>query len=222
MTDLLDTTLAAAGRVPEGEGDVRNALTALVSDRERATRPRRRRILVPALSLGLALGVLGAGAVAASQWGPWTYITEPDLIVSRDWVDLTGESLGSCETRLATEAFPEDAAAEARAFLAELDVDAIRPDPEYVASMLVAVDRPGDLDRLVAGVDIDDFDITHTGSTWDQALWSDARILQSALTQEVFVAMSDALRERWPELADNTTAHAETQCTTDPIDADAR
>lgn len=218
MTELLDSKLDSAGRVPSDDLEVARALHALAADRAQRAEPRRRRILIPALSIGVAFGLLGTGAAVASQWGPWTYVADPDVVVTRDWVDVNGTDLGTCESHLATNDLSPEAQTAARDFLSSLDVDSMKPDAEYVATLTVAVGRPEDLGRLIAGADVADFDINHTGPTWTG--FSDARILQAGLMQTVFTSLGTELGDAWPNLTDELSANIETQCSTDPAGSD--
>lgn len=219
--DLIDATLARAGQLREATAEQRDALDALATSRTpRATR--RRRVLIPTMSISAALVVLGAGAAVATQWAPWNYVPDEDIVIARDWVDVNGNALGSCESRLAAGALPADALASARSYLDSLDTDSLEPDGETIAGLLVAVDQPQRMGQLVQGRDVGDYDINHTGPSWDRAWWSDARILQDGLVKVVFTGMSDHLTLKWPEL--NTTessieARVQTQCTTDPAPA---
>lgn len=217
MTDLLDSPLQSAGRVPSDDPEVTAALMALVADRTPRARRSRRRALIPVLSFSLALGLLGTGAAVASQWGPWTYVTDPDITISRDWVDVTGASLGTCESRLAADALTDAQRAEVRDYLAGLDIDTLAPDTEYVATLLSAVGRPDDLGRLVAGARVEDYDITTTGPLWDESVWTDARVLQAGLLQSVVLSMNDESTLSGSASADGLSSRMETQCSTDPI-----
>lgn len=223
MRDPLDDTLAGAGEFLRDDDDLDRALGALVEARAAdaaATKPRRTRKLAPIIAIGVTLAVASGGAVAATQWGPWTYVTEPDLVVARDWSDVAGNYLGSCESRLAATAIPDDARDLARDYLSSVDVDAIEPDPEWIAGLLHAVGRLDDVGKLVRGAVPADFGAS--GDGWSgPALeyFTDARVLHQALTQEVFNGMSDVLVERMPEFDyewKDITLRIETQCTTDP------
>lgn len=102
MTDQLDNRLDSAGRRPTDDVRVRIALHSLGEDRAASARMRPRRRLGPAVAIGLAIGVLGTRAAAASQWAPWTYVTEPDVVFSREWFDVECRAPGSCETLVNT------------------------------------------------------------------------------------------------------------------------
>lgn len=222
MTELLDSMLSSAGAVPTDDIRVTEALRSLTADRARASRFRRRRIVIPALSVGLTFGLLSTGAVAASQWAPWTYVSDPDIQITRDWSDANGVSLGTCESHLATDALSPDARTAARDYLASLDFDSLEPDTELVASTLIALGRPDDLGRLIAGADVADFDIQHTGPTWSGAYWTDARVLQDGLTRTVFTSLGEALGKDWPETLGQLSANVETQCSTDDLGPSTR
>jgi hypothetical protein len=217
MTDLFDAKIHSAGRVPADDARVREALDALVADRS-GRRSSHRRFVIPAVTITAAFGLLGTGAVAASQWGPWTYVEYADIVVARDWVDVDGFSLGSCESRLATQDLTDEEHLVARDYLATIDPDGLDPDAEYVANVMVAVGRPDDYGRLITGHTIDEFDTGHTGSLWTQPWLSDARIMQDGLMQTVFTELADEIGARWPDVGDVLTAHVETKCSTDPID----
>ncbi len=213
--------LAEAGQLQEQQKEERDALRELVMSRTVDGRQhRRRRVLLPALGLGGVLTVLlGAGAVVATQWGPWNYVQDEDIVIAREWVDVDGTSLGSCESRLAADELPADALNDARDYLAALDTESLDPDPEVVASLLVAVNRPDRMGQLIPGTQVSDYDVTHTGPVWSQGWWSDARILQDGLVSTVFAGMANDLTAKWPELdsADSPIASKiQTQCTTDP------
>ncbi len=223
MRDPLDETLAEAGQFLRDDDGVDAALVALVdarADEARvATKPRRTRAkLLPTLAIGAALAVVGGGAVAATQWGPWTYVPEPDIVIVRDWSDVSGDFLGSCESRLKVNSLPGEAYDLAIGYLDAIDVDTVQPDPEWVAGLLHAVGRLDDVGRLVPGAVPSDF--SPGGDGWSgPALeyFSDARVLQDSLTQAVFNGMAAKIRERdeFRDLSD-LTSRVETQCTTDP------
>lgn len=225
MRDLFDDTLAEGGRFLRQDDDLDAALATLTAARadeaRAATKPARSRPrLFPVLAIATAFAVAGGGAVAASQWSLWTYVPDPDLVVARDWVDVAGNYLGSCESHLSTDTLPADARELAVAYLDSVDVDSIEPDPEWIAGELQAVGRLDDIGTLVDGAKPADFDTG--GEGWSgPALeyFSDARILQDALTQKVFTGMSDVLVERMPDFSydvEDIGARIETQCTTDP------
>lgn len=220
MTDQLDNRLDSAGRRPTDDVRVRIALHALVEDRAASARVRPRRRLAPAVTIGLTLGVLGTGAAAASQWAPWTYVTEPDIVFSREWFDVEGRALGSCETHLATDSLSGDERTAAQTYLKTLDVDSLQPDPGFIAGRLLAVGRPDDLGRLIAGADIEDFNVHTDGEVWTGPIASDARILQDGLTQVVFNSLMADLVTQWPDLVNTLQSTAETQCSTDALSAD--
>lgn len=176
MTELLDSKLTAAGAVPTDDVRITEALRSLTADRARAAILHRRRIVIPALSIGLAFGLLGTGAVAASQWGPWPNVPDPDIQIAREWTDVAGVNLGTCESRIGTVGLSPEARTAARDYLATLDIDAIKPDTEMVANILFALGRPDDLGRLIDGADVADSDLELSGPTWTGGWWTDARI----------------------------------------------
>jgi len=92
----------------------------------------------------------GAGAVAATQFGPWTHATDPDYLVTRDWQDTAGRYLGSCESHVRIDHLEPGVRGEAVRYLDTLDLDALEPDPDYVAGYLHALGRFDDVSRLVA------------------------------------------------------------------------
>ncbi len=215
MSDSLDELLNGARDTRAADQSVRAALDELHAEHARAARPRRRGRLVPAVSIGIVLGLLGGGAVAATQWGAWTYVPDADLTIARDWTDVEGNSLGSCESRLAGVSLTDEQRAAVRSLLSEADVDARGPDTEYVAGAMVSTGQPERLGQLIEGARVEDYDLSHTGPLWSEEWLSDARILQDGLTQGIFVEISDEVNDRWPEL-DGMSANVETQCTTDP------
>lgn len=220
MTDPLADRLASARVDLETRAEVLPALESLAAARAAdGRRSHTRRTLVSAISVGAALTVTGAGAVAATQWGPWTYVEEPDVVIARDWTDVDGVYLGSCEARLAADAVPADALAAARDYLDSIDLATIEPDPERVAGDLNAVGRLDEVGRLIPGAIPTDFDVTLVGEQWPSEYFTDARILHEGLVSAVFTTMSDAVLAQWPELAeDGLSAAVETQCTTDPVE----
>lgn len=216
--DSLEEQLEGAGRLHTAHNDEQGVLRDLLASRAAEARDRRRRRLLPPMVVGGALAVVGAGAAVATQWGPWNYVPDADIVIARDWTDVEGKALGSCESRMALGDLPAEAREEALAYLETIDVDSLEPDPERVAGVLVAVDRPGDLGRLIAGADVSDFDINHTGPTWDQASFSDARILQGALQETVFAGMVNHVEATWRPQLDAIQSRVETHCTTEFTD----
>lgn len=216
--DSIDVALAAAGRLREESAGEREALHALVMSKT-PHRKSRRSVVLPSIALGGTLALVGAGAAIATQWAPWTYVPDEDIVIAREWVDVDGNPLGRCESRLATNELPSEALSAARSYLAGLDTDALEPEPEVVAALLTAVGRPDRLGSLVAGADISDFDVNATGPTWEQEWWSDARVLQEGLVSVVFSGMAERLVAQWPKLNSSDSdisSKVQTQCTTDP------
>jgi hypothetical protein len=217
MTELLDSKLTAAGAVPTDDVRITEALRSLTADRARAANLRRRRIVIPALSIGLAFGLLGTGAVAASQWGPWPNVPDPDIQIAREWTDVNGLSLGTCESHIGTIGLSPEARTAARDYLATLDIDSIKPDTEMVATLLVALGRPDDLGRLIEGAHVADYDIEATGSTWTGEWWTDARILQDGLTSTVLTSLAKKMSADWPEASNQLSSNIDTQCANDGV-----
>ncbi|MCC6269653.1 MAG: hypothetical protein IT190_00075 [Microbacteriaceae bacterium] len=214
MSDPFDDRLASAGRILRDAPEVSSALLALAEARAaEAHNSRRRRLLLPSIIIGSLLTVSGAGAVVATQW-QWE-ITDPDIIVARDWTDTAGTYLGSCESRMATEGVSADALAELRSYLSSLNLDSIAPDPEIVAAELAIAGRPDDLSRLIPGAVAADFDTTNLSKAPRPEWYSDARILQDGLMHEVIRRISKNLEAHWSEY-DGVIASGQTQCTTDP------
>ncbi|KQP56095.1 hypothetical protein ASF51_13315 [Agreia sp. Leaf283] len=135
-------------------------------------------------------------------------------MISRDWSDVHGNFLGSCETHFAASTLSGEKRDAARQYLDGLNVDSLEPDVERVAGGLVAVGRGNDIGDLVQGAKLSDFDIHHTGALWED--WGNARILQDGLQTTIFTSLSDEMTRAYPDLADTLAATAETQCTTDP------
>ena len=219
MEDELDQRLRDAGvMVDEVSPAVTEALDRLVAARVRSPRVgRRRRGATFAVSAGVVLAVIGGGAVAASQWGPWRLVTEPDVVVSRSWTDATGTWLGDCETRIALEGLPDTVRSTAREYLESRDLDTLEPDPQAVAGALTAVGRADDLGRLLPSAADTEFDVGSSGELWPSEWWSDARILQEATTASLLHDLTEALFAAHPEeTSGGIEALGETQCTTDP------
>lgn len=218
MSQPFDARLQRAGQVTAADADLERVLNEVV-DQARPERTARRPLrLVSAISLSAALAVGAPVAVAAAmQWGPWTVVTEPDIVMARTWVDVDGAPLGSCESRLATMDLPEDARADTLAYFAALDVAAVEPDAEAVAAALNAVGRLGEIGRLVPGAEPSDFEVTHHGALWDAAVYTDAYILQEALARTITRGMTASVSPANPEAFEaGMTVALETQCTNAP------
>jgi hypothetical protein len=223
VTDPIDDRLASAGSHSVDSRELASALLAMADARASAARStRKRRVLIPSITIGVALAVSGAGAVVATQWQPWE-MTDPDIVVARDWADGAGTYLGSCETRLSAHSVAPEALDAVRHYLDAIDVDNLRPNPEIVAAGLLSVGRPDELSRLIPGEVASDYDISHSGELWSSETYSDARILQDGLMHEVFTRMSQEAYATQQSESDVTilansgiSAQLETQCTTDP------
>lgn len=222
--DPIDMQLGQAGQLRETTAEQQQALQTLVATRTpQARRPRRRPILLPALGIGGALALLGAGVAVATQWGPWTLVTEADIVIAREWTDVEGVSLGGCESRLAVDELDPEVVDAARQYLAGVDVDALEPNAESVAAALVAVDLPERMPQLIPGGDVNDYDVKNVGegdgAIWDRAWHTDAHILQAGLVRTILYGMADSVFEALPEGVASIGSAIETQCTTDPTDA---
>lgn len=218
MSQPFDARLQRAGQVSAADADLQRVLNEVV-DQARSERTGRRPLrLVSAISLGAALAVGAPVAVAAAmQWGPWTVVTEPDLVMARTWVDVEGTPLGSCESRLATEDLPEDARTDALAYFATLDVTVVEPDPDSVAASLNSVGRLGDIERLVENAEPSDFNVSHQGALLDADFYTDARILQEAMVRTVTRGMTASISPANPGAFEaGVTIVFETQCTPAP------
>ena len=217
--DSIDEKLGQAGALQSASAEQEHALRALVASRANEVRqPRRRRVLIPAVGIGGVLALLGTGVAVATQWGPWSYVPEADIVIAREWTDVAGVSLGACESRVAFDALEPDVADAARHYLSDVDVDALEPNAEAVAAGLVSVGLPERMPQLVDGADAGDYDVTHFGAFVDRAWFSDARILQDALVDTVMKGMSDSHSEVSVAEFASFGARTETQCTTDPTD----
>jgi len=208
--DPLDARLSAAGRYVRDDADLVSALEALAEARaEGARRRRRRRFAAPVLTLGAVLALTGAGGVAATQWGSWS-IADPDIVITRQWTDVAGTYLGTCESRIRASDLPEEKRARVREYFTTVDLDAFQPDPEFVALHLKIAGRLEDLGRLVPGADPDDFRTDELERSENQT--SDARVMQDALAQtiahELFLHVGRI--ELWSTF--------ETQCSEDPAE----
>ncbi len=145
--------------------------------------------------------------MAATQWGPW-HTPDPDIVITRHWTDVTGAGLGTCVSRIRTDGLPADVRADVRAYLNTVDLDAVEPEPEFVALRLKMAGRLEDIGRLVAGADPEDF-----GPAGDPGLRdgiSDAHVMQDALAQtlahQLFVHVGPI----------ELSSTLETQCSGDP------
>lgn len=215
-----EQTLRRAGGAPVvHDNDVRRELEALSDARARIARRRPERVALPGLIVagGLLLG--GAGAVAATQFGPWTIVADPDYVVTREWHDAEGAYLGACESHVTVEHASPEAEAAALGYLAHLDLDTLQPQADEVAGELFALGRTDDYARLLGGPEPDWS--TFSGDWSDvpgevRAFHSDARILQTALLVSVHVQIADHLQEMQLDPDFSLTGEGETHCSTDP------
>ena len=91
----LEERIAAAGRTVADDTGVRTALAELVAAQGSARRRRRRGLRLGA-GIGGALVLAGCAAAVALQ--PWLQVQPDRLVITRDWNDLSGDYLASCET----------------------------------------------------------------------------------------------------------------------------
>lgn len=214
MNHSFDTRLQRSGRVALQDADVEHALNEVIDHAKQARPARRPHRLVLAVSLSAALALAAPVAVAAAmQWAPWV-VTEPDIVVTRSWVDVEGVNLGSCESRLAMEDLPEDAREDALAYFAALDVDAVEPDGQAVAAGLNGLGRLGEIGRLIPGAAPSDFDVTHHGPLLDAAFFTDVYLLQDGLMVTITEGMTAEISPANPEAFQaGVMVTSQTQCT---------
>lgn len=221
--DDLDEKLRRA-RAGTDDPAVVAAVTALATERTRPA-PRRRRILAPAIGGGMALVLVGGGAMAVGGWAPWN-ITDPDISFTRTWTDVDGNFLGTCETRMKADVLPSQEIQDAaRAYLADLDIASMVPNTESVAARLAQLDRADRLPQLIEGAETADFDIKLVGGTQPDPTVSDAHVLQDALASVVFNGMASAVFAAFPDdsflSASGVGGESQTQCSTDPTETPA-
>lgn len=214
MNESFETRLERAGGSVHRDAAVGESLTRMVE----ASLPQRaaqRSRWVSGLGIGGLLLALGApAAVAATVWGPWSIVTEPELVVERSWTDVEGTPLGTCASHFATEGLPADALETGLAYLESLDVDALTADPERVAAGLNSAGRLDEIGRLAADAQPGDFDVRHEGAL---ILESDARILQDAMMRSVSQDLAQVIFAEHAALGDAGIAMAlETQCVEAP------
>ena len=218
--DDFEETLRRAGQPVLKDAEVRRALDDLTTARARAAGTRRTRLALPVLIGSGALLLGGAGAVAATQFGPWTIVTDPDYVVARDWYDTEGTYLGSCESHVRVEHEAPDVRAEALRLLSELDLTTLEPDPTSVALSLASWGgRLDDYSRLIGG-EVPDPSIAELAPLDAPAevvaFQSDARILQVGLLMTVHNEISAGLQAAGLDPDFELTGEGEIQCTTDP------
>lgn len=218
--DAFEETLRRVGRASLVDDlEVRRALDDLADAQARAGSHRRRRLALPVVIAAGAALLGGAGAMAATQFGPWTTVTDPDYVVTRDWYDVEGTYLGTCESHVRIEHESPEVLAEARRLLAALDLDDLPPDPTWVALWLASWDRLGDYPRLIGG-DLPDpsiADLAPLDASGDViAYQTDARILQLALLMTVHNEISADLQAAGLDAEFAFTGEGETYCSSDP------
>lgn len=218
MRDPLDKRLAEAGQFLHDDPRLDESLAALTSARAEAKPARKRRSkLAPVLAIGAALAVASAGAAAANQWGPWTYVSDDDtdLVIAREWTDVNGTYLGSCESRMTVKELTPATRDVAKSYLDALDLNNVILDVETVAGLLNSVGRIDELGSLIRGADASNLDLA--GGSFDPDFYSNARILHTALTMQVHRDMAREIVATVPEADRGELVSAfEIQCTTDP------
>jgi len=213
--DEFEERLRSAAPTVADDTEVRGALAEVAGARSR----RRRRLpLVAVVAAGvLALG--GVGAAAAVGFGPWRMI-DPDFSFTRDWYDVAGDYLGTCESRIQLELLPADVRPVAEEYLATHDIGRLEPNWRTVAVMLAIVGRAERFPELRAGGDVADYGVTlygHEAAPWAEEVWSDAHVLQTGLDRTLIEAINRELFTRMPGLENQgIVATGETQCSTDP------
>lgn len=193
IDERLDTARSRLEADPRLAAAARELMTARVRDQRR-----RRRIAIPAISLGVAAVFAGGAAWAASAWGPWI-ISDPDLVVSRTWYDVDGQRLGYCESRLEAIDVPTEGSRALLEALAAIDVSALAPDPGIVAELLAAQGRSDDFERLLPAEQRDDAPHEWARIDVPSGPLSDARILQEGLLSSVSVATLERAFEHEPK-----------------------
>lgn len=217
MNESFEGRVNRAGRVDLDDAAIAQALATVVHETRPGEPHRSVRRFAPAIALGAVLALAAPVAVAATQWGPWTFVADPDLVVARDWTDVGGTPLGSCETRLAIDELPDDVQADVAAYFATLDVDAIEPNAEAVAAGLNSVGRLDEIGRLVEGAEPSDFTVSHQGELLDPTVNTDARILQDSLVQTITTDLATAMfASHGDALSAGLGSAGETQCTAAP------
>lgn len=215
MTDPFETRLQRAGRVMIDDAATQRAMAEAVA----RARPGRASHSPRRIARGIALGgvlVLAApvAVAAAGQVGAWLHVPDPDLVVARSYTDVDGTPLGSCETRLALEELPADVRADFAAYVADLDVAAIEPNPETVAASLSSVGRLEDIGRLIEGARPSDFNVTHHGELLLDEPTTDARAMQQGVLLAIGQAMAADLGSTHPDVYDaGLRSLEETHCT---------
>jgi len=223
--ESLEEQIAAAGRTVADDAGVRAALAELVAARTRRTRSKRR--------IGIGLGVAGVlllgGVGAAVAAGAFDWVLEdPDYSIARDWHDVEGNYLGSCEERVDIDLLDEQVRPVVAEWFATHDLDSYLPEPSFVAAWLYFRGDPGRLPELISGEHVDAYrdNIQGTEGSWPpemRAQYSDAKILHSAFVnvvhREILHAVFDSGLEA--EYVNRGIAWSgEIHCTTDPDTAE--
>ncbi|MBO9578067.1 MAG: hypothetical protein J7480_04780 [Microbacteriaceae bacterium] len=218
--DEFEERLRAAAPTVADDAGVRGALAAVVAGRTH--RQGRAPFIGLAVTGVLALG--GIGAAAAAGAFEWSVVTEPDYSIGRDWYDVAGNRLGSCEERVDVTMLDAQVRPAVEAWFATHDVSTMQPRAEWVAHALLMRGDPERLPELLPGETIEPYLADYQGpadgmpSHVSQAhtKYADARILQEALSREVNWQIARAIRAASPEIGDAAvTGTFEIHCTTD-------
>ena len=217
--DELDARLAAAGVTRADDAGIRLALTDVVASR------RRRRWLAPGIVAMSGLLVLG-GVGAATATGLFTWrLSTADYSIARDWYDVEGNYLGSCETRVDIELVDEQVRPIVERWFATHDVDDIEPDGATLARWLMLAGREDRLPELLAGKTFEQYrDQIGVGSAIAsddfRGYMSDAYVLHTALERAVSAQIMREVIDAAPaeQVERGIGASGEIHCTTDPVE----
>jgi hypothetical protein len=137
--DELDALLATAAGTPADDIRVADALRALAGQGRRA----RRAPVVAAAAIGAIALSLAGGAVAASVFGPWTYVPAPEYVVEHVWTTDDGVDEGTCRSHWRLASVAEQARGEVLEILNGIPVDELAPDPEALATLRERLESGG-------------------------------------------------------------------------------
>jgi len=213
--DELDGRLAEARPTVADDDAVRAALADVVS-----ARVKRRRFVLPVMVATGVIALGGVGAAYAAGAFDWNQITDPDYSIARDWYDVEGNYLGSCESRIDVYLLDEQVRPVVENWFATHDVDSYEPRPETVAAALYFRGDPERMPQILAGETVDaylDGIQGRPGSSPPEfrRITSDAYILHMALNRTIDWEITQAIFGAEPELG-SISASGELHCTTDP------
>ncbi len=215
--DDLDELLAEARPTVADDAPVRAALADIV-----AVRTRRRRLVAPVIVAPVIVALGGVGAAYAAGAFDWRIVADPDYSIARDWYDLAGNFLGSCEVRVDVKLLDEQVRPIVEEWFATHDIDAYAPNPEWVAAKLFWRGDPERMPQLLEGETVDAYRSGISGQRGSgfspqDRLDSDARILHDALWMVVHREISGAIFAAEPDLGSTgIESIGELRCTTDP------